>query len=251
MNERLRTSMVRRGVITESLAEKCGVDSKTIERWVSLDRVPHRKHRWRAAEVLGVDETYLWPRVMQQQQQRRQELSESELVQLYTDRAAVPRDLWLHMLTNARERIDVLVMSGTFFAQMQPRVSAMLTQRAAEGVEVRLCFGDSTSKAVALRDKEEGLKGVLAAKIRASLLYYRPLLSVSGCQIRLHGTTLYNSLFRYDHDVFVNPHAYGEPASLNPIFHLRRIDGGTLFDHYASSFDHVWELSIPWHDQEG
>lgn len=239
--------MLRRGVTTEALAEKCRVDPKTIERWINLERVPHRKHRWRAVELLGVDETYLWPTVMEQTQLRRQAISESELVQLYPDRAAVPREVWLHMLTNARERIDVLVMSGTFFAQMQPRVAAMLRERAASGVEVRLCFGDPGSEAVSLRDQEEGLKGALAAKIRASLTYYIPLLDTQGCEIRLHGTTLYNSIFRYDNDIFANPHAYGEPASLNPVFHLRRIDGGTLFDHYVASFDHVWKLSSPWH----
>jgi hypothetical protein len=155
------------------------------------------------------------------------------------------------MLTGARERVDVLIMSGTFFTQMQPRVAAMLTRRAQEGVDVRLCFGNPTSDAVALRDQEEGLKGALPAKIRASLLYYRPLLDVEGCQIRLHSTTLYNSLFRYDDDIFVNPHAFGEPASLNPVIHLRRIDGGTLFDHYTASFQRVWESAVPWTGIEG
>lgn len=243
--------MLRRGVTTEALADKCGVDPKTVERWISLKRMPHRKHRWRAAELLEVDEIYLWPGVVDELRQRRQEISQSELVHLYPDRAAVPREVWLHMLTNARKRIDVLIMSGTFFAQMQPRVAAMLTRQAEAGVEIRLCFGDPDSDAAAIRDREEGLRGALSAKIRASLLYYRPLLHVEKCQIRLHQTTLYNSLFRYDDDIFVNPHAYGEPASLNPVFHLRRIDGGTLFDHYTGSFEHVWDMSSPWHGMEG
>ncbi|GEM_PF-1427495 len=30
--------------------------------------------------------------------------------------------------------------------------------------------------------------------------------------MRLHSTTLYSSLFRYDDEIMVNPHAYGEPA---------------------------------------
>jgi hypothetical protein len=33
--------------------------------------------------------------------------------------------------------------------------------------------------------------------------------------MRLQATTLYASLFRYDEEILVNPHAYGAPASAN------------------------------------
>jgi len=97
-----------------------------------------------------------------------------------------------------------------------------------------------------VRDREEGISGTLAAKIRSALTYYRPLAEVDGCQVRLHSTTLYASLFRYDDEVIVNPHVYGEPASANPAFHLRRLDGGTLAVHYVAAFDRVWGTAIPW-----
>jgi hypothetical protein len=86
----------------------------------------------------------------------------------------------------------------------------------------------------------------LGAKIRASLVYYRKLAAADGCEIRLHGTTLYASVFRYDDEMIFNPHAWGAPASLNPAFHLRRLDGGTLFHHYSTSFERVWETAQPW-----
>jgi len=57
---------------------------------------------------------------------------------------------------------------------------------------------------------------------------------VEGCEVRLHSTTLYASLFRYDDEILVNPHAYGEPGSANPVLHLRRIDGGSVADHYLA-----------------
>ncbi|MEV0234168.1 hypothetical protein [Nonomuraea sp. NPDC050786] len=63
-------------------------------------------------------------------------------------------------------------------------------------------------------------------------------------------TTLYASLFRYDDDILVNPHAYGEPASANPTFHFRRLDGGTTADHYMSSFERVWAGAAPWSGAE-
>jgi hypothetical protein len=152
----------------------------------------------------------------------------------------------LGLLTNAQQTIDVLVHSGTFFAQTQPRVASMLAERASHHVRIRLCFGNPMSEAVSTRDREEGLGGTLAAKIRASLTYYRPLINTDGCEIRLHDTTVYNSLFRYDDDLIVNAHVYGAPASLNPTFHFHRIDGGTIFEHYAESFDTVWSSALPW-----
>jgi hypothetical protein len=149
-------------------------------------------------------------------------------------------------MTEACERIDVLVFSGTFYAQTQPKVARMLAEAAGRGAEVRLCFGDRGSEAVAIRDREEGLGDTLAAKIRSSLTYYRPLNGISGCEIRLHSTTLYASLFRYDDEIMVNTHAWGEPSSANPVLHLRRLDGGQLADHYIASFERVWATAVPW-----
>ncbi len=238
--------MVRRGVRVEDLADECGVDPKTVERWISLDRLPHRRHRWTAARKLGAEEAYLWPEAVSTINGRRPDASRAELIEIYPDRASVPRELWLRLLTQAQERIDVLVFSGTFFAQTQPRVAQMLAARLAAGVQVRLCFGDQASEAVAIRDREEGLGGTLAAKIRASLTYYRSIATTEGCEVRLHGTTLYASLFRYDDEILMNPHAYGEPASANPTFHFRSLDGGGMFEHYVSSFERVWSTAMPW-----
>lgn len=247
VNERLRTTMLRRGVSTDQLAIECGIDVKSVERWISLDRVPHRKHRWVAAKLLEADETFLWPSILTRSPSRRaREASQAELVELYPDRASVPRKTWLGLLTNAQLAIDVLIHSGTFFAQTQPRVANMLAERASNNVRIRLCFGNPESEAVAIRDREERLGGTLAAKIRASLTYYRSLTVIDGCEIRLHDAALYTSIFRYDDDLLANSHTYGAPASLNPTYHFRRIDGGTIFDHHMESFELTWESALPW-----
>jgi transcriptional regulator with XRE-family HTH domain len=250
VNERLRTLMLRLGVTTDDLAQCVGVDEKTVGRWITAGRVPHQRHRWSAARRLGVDEAYLWPVVLQRASQRRREASRSELVELYPDRASVGRELWLRLLDDAQEHVDVLVFSGTFYSQTQPRVARMLAEAASRGVAVRLCFGDPSSEAVAIRDREEKLGGTLAAKIRSALTYYRSLAELDRCEIRLHATTLYASLFRYDDEILVNPHAFGEPASANPTLHLRRLDGGIVASHYITSFERVWETAQPWAGQE-
>lgn len=246
VNERLRTAMMRAGVTADDLALCCGVDPKTAGRWISLGRVPHRTHRWAAATRLGCEESYLWPDAGQPSAKRRAEASRSELVRLYPDRASVPRELWLRLISEAREHIDVLVFSGTFYAQTQPRVASMLAAAADRGAEVRLCFGDPDSHAVAIRDREEGLGGTLAHKIRSSLTYYRSVAAAGKCEVRLHSCTLYSSLFRYDDEIMVNPHALGEPGSANPVLHMRHLDGGQVAGHYMASFEYAWKQSMPW-----
>ena len=70
--------------------------------------------------------------------------------------------------------------------------------------------------------------------------YMRDAFDEPGVSVRLHGTTLYNSIYRYDDELLVNTHAYGVPAGQSPVLHLRRFPGGRLFDHYMASFERVW-----------
>ncbi|MEY9948366.1 transcriptional regulator with XRE-family HTH domain [Kitasatospora sp. GAS1066B] len=246
VNERLRSALAQRGVPPETLATVCEVDPKTVTRWLS-GRVPHARHRFNVAHHLRVDETFLWPETQPRTGQAPGQ--GAGLVATYPDRASVPREMWLSLLLESVAQIDVLVFSGTFFAQSNPRIATMLAQRAEAGVKVRLCFGDPHGRAVAIRGREEGIGDALAAKIRASLTYYRPLLVTPGCEIRLHNTTLYNSLFRYDNDLLVNPHVWGQPASANPLLHLQKAPQTGWFDGYATSFDAVWDSARLWADE--
>ncbi|MFJ7590271.1 XRE family transcriptional regulator [Streptomyces sp. NPDC097617] len=250
MNERLHSVLAQRGVSPESLAEVCEVDPKTVGRWLG-GRVPHARHRFRAAQHLRVEESFLWP-APQPRTSAPNTAGGGDLVGTYPNRASVPRDMWLALLQEARKEIGVLVFSGTFFAQSNPHVAKMLAERAANGVRVRLCFGDPGGQAVAIRGREEGIGDALAAKIRASLTYYRPLLPEASCEVRLHDTTLYTSLFRYDDNLLVNPHVWGQPASANPLLHLKKGDSTGWFDNYAESFEAVWAAARLWTpNQEG
>jgi hypothetical protein len=239
--------MLRADTTIGDLAACCGVDVKTVERWLALGRLPHGSNRRRAARRLGADESWLWPQAVSP---RREAAIASELVRLYPDRASVPRELWARFLAEAHKDIAVLVMSGTFYQQTQPRIAWQLAAASARGVRVRLCFGLPSSEAVAVRDREEGIGGTLAAKIRSALTYYRETAASGQIEMRLHSCTLYASLFRYDADILVNPHVWGEPASANPTLHLRRLDGGQVAASYMASFDRVWDMAKPWHGED-
>jgi hypothetical protein len=238
--------MLRRGYTPGKLAKACDVNAKTVERWITRGRVPHRETRWRVAHELDSDEVYLWPQLLDESTEcDREESIRSELVRVYPDRASVPRDVWLQLLGSSTRQIDILVFAGTFLANVIPRIAEMLVERASAGAVVRLCWGDPDSAAVDTRDREEGLRGTLAHKIRAALTYYRPLVDVPGVEVRLHQATLYASLFRFDDTMLANPHMWGAPASANPLLHLRRIEGSAWFDGYRRSFDEVWATALP------
>jgi hypothetical protein len=71
------------------------------------------------------------------------------------------------------------------------------------------------------------------------------LATVAGVEIRRHSTVLYNSIYRFDDEMIVNPHVYGRIASHSPALHLRRLGAGDLFEMYADSFDAVWTEAKP------
>ncbi len=76
-------------------------------------------------------------------------------------------------------------------------------------------------------------------------MHYRRLLGVSGVELRTHGTTLYNSLYRSDDQMLVNAHVWGVNAYGAPVWHLRRDSGGGMFDSYVESFNAVWDQATP------
>jgi hypothetical protein len=221
------------------VAAQVGVDPKTVERWIILGRVPHRSHRWATASLLGTDEAYLWPEVMDDT--RTQLASAAELVTFYPNRGAVPGGLWHSLIDGATDHVDILVFSGLFLPDGYPEVARVLAAKAEHGAKVRLAFGDPDSEAVRLRGDEERIGDGLAARIRLSLVYLHDAVRAPGVEARFHATTLYNSTYRFDDDMLVNAHVYGAPAAHSPVLHLRRLPGGRLFDHYQASFERVWE----------
>lgn len=240
-NERLRTALLQRGVTPTDLADTVGVDPKTIERWIS-GRIPYRRHRHQVAVRLAVDESYLWPGALAADQVV--SASESEIIVVHPHRWAVPRDAWGLLFDSAEQEIGVLVYSGLFLAD-DPGMLSLFRTKAEQGVRIRILLGDPDSREVAARGEHEGIGESMASKIRNVLVLYRPLRDVAGVEIRLHATPLYNSIYRADGELLVNPHVYGTPAAQAPVMHMRQIAGGTLVSTYMDSFERVWSESRP------
>jgi len=63
-NERLRGSLASAQLRTADVAERVGVDPKSVERWITKGRMPHRMHRVAVAKLLDADEAYIWPEIL-------------------------------------------------------------------------------------------------------------------------------------------------------------------------------------------
>ncbi|MEV0439283.1 XRE family transcriptional regulator [Streptomyces spectabilis] len=241
-NERLRAAIVAGGWTYDSLAEKVQVDPKSVERWINVDRVPRRATALRAAELLGEDVHVLWPAL---RQARKARAVSPELVALYPHRAELPPAAYADLVGQARERVDVLVYAAVFLHEAYPRWNELLAQRAVEGCRVRIALGDADSGNVQARGQEERFGHGIESRCRLALLHYRPLLRIPGIEIRTHGTTLYNSLHRADDQMLVNSHVWGVNAYGAPVWQLRRVEAGGMFDTYAASFEAVWHTAEP------
>ncbi|MER7153194.1 XRE family transcriptional regulator [Streptomyces lydicus] len=241
-NERLRVAMAAGGWTHATLAARAQVDPKSVERWVNLGRTPRRATALLAAETLGEDVHALWPALRQARSAR---AVSSELVALYDQRADVPVSTFTDMLAEARENIDVLVYAAVFLHEGFPRLNDLLRERAAEGCSVRIALGDAESENVRQRGEEERFGHGIESRCQLALMHYRPLLGVPGVEIRTHGTTLYNSIYRADDQLLANAHVWGVNAYGAPVWHLRRNGDGGIFDTYAQSFDAVWTTAKP------
>jgi transcriptional regulator with XRE-family HTH domain len=240
-NERLRASLLERGLTPSALGDEIGVDHKTVERWVS-GRVPYRKHRYAVAARLAVDEAYLWPDALSREQVAA--ASEGEILAIYPHRSDVPWEAWQRLFVSAEREIGVLVYAGMALAE-DAALHEVLAERARAGVRVRILLGDPASAEVAARGVDEDLGDAMAAKVRNALVLYRELRRSGAAEFRLHATVLYNSIYRGDDQLLVNTHIYGMPAFRAPVWHLRRIPGGEIAVSYLESFERVWDGAVP------
>jgi transcriptional regulator with XRE-family HTH domain len=242
-NERLRALLLERQVTLAKLAEAVQVDPKTIERWIVAGRVPYRRHRYAVAAFFGVDESYIWPEALDRDQVVA--ASESEIVAVYPHRWAVPRDAWGRLFRQAEREIGILVYSGHFMAE-DAGMRQLLARKAESGVRVRILLGDPDSPFVSGRGQSEGIDDTMPAKVRSAIAMFRSLRAVENAEIRLHGTILYNSIYRSDEQLLVNTHIYGTVANNAPVFHLRKIPGGDMAAIYLESFERVWNGAKPY-----
>lgn len=228
-------------VTAQMLATRVGVDVKSVVRWVSEDRIPYPSTRVKVAHALNRHETFLWPALLETE--AGSQAAGAELTRIWPTRSAVSSECWHALFTHAARRLDILVYAGGFLIETLD-LADVLSWKASHGTAVRVLIGDPESTAVRARADELALSW-LPERCRTTGRCLGPLSTTRSVEVRMHATTLYASLFRFDDVLLVNDHAYGVWACQSPVFHLRRAISGHLFDFYADAFERVWVASDP------
>ena len=242
-NERLRRAMAAAHVGVEEVSQATQVDPKTVQRWLK-GRVPHARHRWTVAELVHEDERYLWPDA--EGERTPGSPTTAEVVAAYPHRADVPPERWWTLMVDARRQVDLLAYAMLFLPETHPRLFELLRGKAAAGCQIRIALVDPASPHLVERDAEERLDGGLVARVRTSLHYFQEgLADCEGVELGLFASPLYNSLFRFDDEMFVTPHLYGTIGYRAPLLHLRRLSAGGVFDTFAGGFEGLWATTTP------
>ncbi|WP_067453554.1 helix-turn-helix domain-containing protein [Actinomadura macra] len=235
MNDLLRRAIAHARLTQAEVADLVGVDTKTVRRWLA-GRTPYPRHRASLVQILGVNEADLWPDLPMRVEHP--EFRTPEIVAAYPHRWAVPRTVWQQLFEGARVQIDILAYAGLFLAEDSGLLNT-LADRARAGVTVRILLGNPESRRIAERGEAEGVGDAMAAKIRNALVLYQPIREIDGVELRLHDTTLYNSIYRADDELLANPHILGVPAAQAPVLHIRDTGSDGMFTTYTTSFEAV------------
>lgn len=237
-NIRLRSAMNALGLSPARLSALVDVDAKTVERWITQDRIPRPKARAKVAAELGKDETYFWPVLLGTD--HAVSPTTSEITRVWPTRAAVPAETW-HRLLDAHQHIDVLVYAAMFLTDTYGLPSA-LARLSKAGGKARILLGDPTSDVLVQRGLDEGMPNV-PGRAASAFEFLAASASLPGVEIRLHDTALYTSLYRFDQTLLVNVHSHGLPAKDSPVLELADVPGGHLHSYYLGAFDRVWDTA--------
>jgi transposase-like protein len=238
-NERLADAIRHTGRTVEMIAEQLGVDPKTVHRWVIDGRLPHSASRAKLSALLDVPSAMLWPQAPSQVDGTR------EVTGVYTTRSQVSPATLASILSDATQHIDLLAFAALWLWDSIRDFSEILERKISDGVEVRICLGDPYSDAVRMRGNEEGLGDSLSGRCELAIKYASTLQRPDRPVVRLSGRTLYATMFRFDNDLLLNTHLWGNGAVDSPVLHLRRVDERGIFANAMRSFERVWNDAQP------
>ncbi|MEW2477270.1 MULTISPECIES: helix-turn-helix domain-containing protein [Micromonospora] len=239
-NDGLRQAMATAGLTAADLAERCEVDAKTVERWVSRGRVPHPRSRVRAAAVLGKDVGVLWPEIIRRAAKVG---TDRELVGMYPRRADLPRAVFREAIERAQSRIWFGGYTSYFVWLEVPDAATTLAAKANAGADLRFLLGDPDSPITAERDRLEATPLTLATRIAMTRAEIGKV--DAAVPVRLSDRHIAMSVWVFDDEAIVATHIGSGLGQDSVTLHLRRTQGGGVFDRYVEHFASLWADGKP------
>ena len=237
-NERLEAAMAKNDLSPQGLAEIVGTSRKAVDKWLQ-GTIPHLTTQIAIANELGADRLWLWPR-----DEVGVAAAREELVRMWARRSDCPPDYWWNLIVDAKEHVDILGYAVLFLTESHLDLTSVLSELMENGGSVRIVIADPRGQAALDRDTEEGLDGLLLARIQSSIKYLRPIVE-AGASLHFQNAPMYNSVFRFDDDMLVTPHLFGIPGKRAPLFHFRRIGSGGIFDQFVTHFEGLLASATP------
>jgi transcriptional regulator with XRE-family HTH domain len=242
-NARLEAAMAKNGVSPQGLAEAVGKTRNAVDKWLN-GTVPRMETQVEIADELGTSHLSLWPR-----DEVGVAAAREEIVRAWARRSDCPPDYWWNLIVGTKHHVDILGYAVLFLTENHLDLTSTLSELMKNGGSVRIVIADPNGQAALDRDTEEGLDGLLLARIRSSIKYLRPVVD-AGASLHFQNAPMYSSVFRFDDDMLMTPHLFGIPGKMAPLFHFRRIGTGGIFDQYATHFEGLLNSAVPQSDDQ-
>lgn len=237
-NVALRRAMLDAKVNDQRLADHCGVDVKTVARWLQDEaRIPHMRHQWAAAEILGVESAVLWPEAIRNTVKTG---PDREILTVYPYRSACPKSVWRGLITSARNEIVFAGYTNYFLWLEHPNLAKALKRKAEQGCKIRFLVGDPDSEVTRNREEVENVPLTVSTRIRITLSEIEQVRGVPGIEARFGDEHIAMSVFRFDSEMLVTPHLAKLVGHDSPMLHLRRHQDDGLFDRFAYHASELW-----------
>lgn len=235
------------GLTPRQLAYRVGVSSKQVERWLgNHELTPHARNRADACRALGVDEDMLWPKAVRE---RVKIGNDRELVHSYPYRSACPSTVWTELAEAAGEELFLAGYTNYFFWTQVPHFAETIRRKAESGCRVRFLVGDPDGEVTRQREEIEDVTLSVSTRIRITLEHLDRLGSPDNVQARFSAPLdavnhVSLSVFRFDDEALVTPHLARMAGHDSPLLHLRRHDGGGMFDRFTEHAEELWGRAI-------
>ncbi|MFF0494141.1 DUF5919 domain-containing protein [Nocardia sp. NPDC004068] len=238
-NERLRSALLQRGLTPQTAAESLGVDAKTVERWISRERIPYPKHRYALAALLQEPEGYLWPQPEPQRQY-------ADVEAIFPTRAEFIQKMPPREILKSAETVDMMGLSLNLFCQQHSDSDTL--RLLASGTIFRCLFLEPRGVHIRSREREEGHDADVLTKLTeiniASSQRLRtriPADSPGAILIRTYDEPARFNITVIDkRTCIIQPYLHRARGVESPTLIARRSEQPGLFETFSQVFESMW-----------